>query len=132
MPLCNYPYTFAQNTCPVVKPFGRLQYLNIFTPWFIHATDHRIPTPKLFTALPRHDATNKTVLFILALLVYNPRGGVNGASENKNNFTLCARQPDPKHHQGIMLHVFPVFVGPWVCDRSKSYNYMGVSDGPVK
>ena len=138
------PLLFTQNTCPIVKPmadFNTSEYIR--STWFIQQqqiTGYQ-PPETLYCVAQTLDATNKTVPFFSGnvVLVYNYGnvGGVNGTSENKNNFTLCARQTYPETPSRIInapCFLPNAFAGPyWVIAAGpESYNYSWaiVSGGP--
>tara|TARA_B100000989_G_scaffold161062_1_gene120253 strand:+ start:646 stop:1317 length:672 start_codon:yes stop_codon:yes gene_type:complete len=139
-----FPLLFAQNTCPIVEPmtgFNTTEYIR--GTWFIQQqqiTGYQ-PAETLFCVAQTLDSTNKTVPFFSGnvVLVYNYGnvGAVNGPSENRNNFTLCARQPNenlPSQIINAPCFLPNTFAGPyWVIAAGPSsfnYSWAIVSGGP--
>ena len=138
------PLLLTQNTCPIVEPmsgFNTTEYIR--ATWFIQQqqiTGYQ-PPETLFCVAQTLDATNRTVPFFSGnvVLVYNYGnvGAVNGPSENTNNFTLCARQPNeslPSQIINAPCFLPNALAGPyWVIAAGPSsfnYSWAIVSGGP--
>ena len=138
------PILLSQNQCPLVTPmdnFNTSEYIR--ATWFIQQqqiTGYQ-PENTLYCVAQTLEATNRSVPFFNGpvLLVYNYGNinGVNGSSENKNNFTLCARQTNPSLPSEIINA--PCFLpnalaGPyWVIaagPTQSNYSWAIVSGGP--
>ena len=137
-------YSYFSNSCPNVQPmldFNTTEYIR--ATWFIQQqqiTGYQ-PRDSLYCVAQTLNETNTRVPFfngsVLSVYNYGRVGGVNGTLENKNNFTLCARQvnqSDPARIVNAPCFLPNIFAGPyWVIaagPRPDFYEWAIVSGGP--
>lgn len=137
-------YSYFSNSCPNVQPmldFNTTEYIR--ATWFIQQqqiTGYQ-PRDSLYCVAQTLNETDTQVPFfngsVLSVYNYGRVGGVNGTLENKNNFTLCARQvnqSDPARIINAPCFLPNIFAGPyWVIaagPRPDFYEWAIVSGGP--
>lgn len=117
--------SISLNTCPHIQPmrnFNTTEYIR--STWYIQQqqiTGYQ-PRESLYCVAQTLNETNKTVPFyegsVISVYNYGRLNGVNGTSENPNNFTLCARQlnnSDPARIINAPCFLPNIFAGPyWV------------------
>ena len=93
----------GNNTCPkinTVKNFNLTEYIK--QPWYVQLQQETfyLPLEYNYCVTARYGLSDKKILFYhgQVLDVYNHarNQNTNGTSVNKNNFTLCARIPNPE------------------------------------
>ena len=137
-------YSYFSYSCPNVQPmvdFNTTEYIR--ATWFIQQqqiTGYQ-PRDSLYCVAQTLNETDTHVPFfngsVLSVYNYGRVGGVNGTLENKNNFTLCARQvnqTDPARIINAPCFLPNIFAGPyWVIaagPRPDFYEWAIVSGGP--
>ena len=137
-------YSYFSYSCPNVQPmvdFNSTEYIR--ATWFIQQqqiTGYQ-PRDSLYCVAQTLNETDTHVPFfngsVLSVYNYGRVGGVNGTLENKNNFTLCARQvnqSDPARIINAPCFLPNIFAGPyWVIaagPRPDFYEWAIVSGGP--
>lgn len=132
------------NSCPRVEPmvgFNTSEYIR--ATWYIQQQQITGYQPKdaLYCVAQTLNETNTRVPFfngsVISVYNYGRVGGINGTLENKNNFTLCARQLNRTYPARIInapCFLPNIFAGPyWVIGagpRSDFYEWAIVSGGP--
>ena len=131
------------NQCPkvnTVENFNLTEYIK--ETWYIQQQQetYYLPAKYNYCVTARYQLSNKKILFyhgqVLDVFNHADSGSVNGIDLNKNNFTLCARIPDPKVPSKLLVApcFLPNFFGGdyWVIDVGPSidnYQWAIVSGG---
>ena len=136
-------YSYFSNSCPDVQPMERFNTSEyIRSTWYIQQqqiTGYQ-PENALYCVAQTLNETNTHVPFfngsVLSVYNYGRVGGVNGTLENRNNFTLCARQvneSDPARIVNAPCFFPNILAGPyWVIaagPQSDFYEWAIVSGG---
>lgn len=131
-------------SCPNIQPmnnFNTTEYIR--QSWYIQQqqiTGYQ-PNNTLYCVAQTLNTTNRTVPFfngsVLSVYNYGNINSVNGPTENKNNFTLCARQTNASLPSSIInapCFLPNILAGPyWVIaagPESFNYTWAIVSGGP--
>jgi len=137
-------FLLSSTSCPNIEPmknFNTSEYIR--STWYIQqqqVTGYQ-PENALYCVAQTLNETSEHVPFfsgpVLAVYNYANMNEVNGESQNKNNFTLCARQANNTMPSDILngpCFLPNLFAGPyWVIDAGPSpsnYTWAIISGGP--